>query len=152
MFGGLFFIYAGLGSLGAFLGIILLLPHSFALVVAFWLTMYAMFALYMTALWPFLLSRVFPSQLTLSRDVGIWNALGGPMLVLAASSQSSLLASAGTTWRRMSGGREQYELAGYQSCLTAAIFIFFTVPVIMHAAGTYSKSLPSAALKSTTLL
>ena len=134
-FGSLFFIYTGCLVLGAEFVAMLLLPPAKWMVLGYWASFFSFYSLYTTALWPYLLAKVFPNQLTVGRDIGIWNALGSPAVAAIVASQGSLLAAAGTTGREMLGNREQYLLAGYNNCWISAIAVFIAFPLIIHGTG-----------------
>ena len=134
-FGSLLFIYTGSLVLAGEFAAMLLLPPAEWMVLGYWASFFSLFTLYMTALYPYLITRVFPSQQTIGRDIGIWNALGSPGVVGVTVSQGAILAAAGTTGRKMLANLEQYLLEGYNNCWISAIAVFVAFPLIIHIIG-----------------
>lgn len=133
--GGLICVYAASVLLAAHMGVLLAFEPTPSLVVGFWLLFPVWFCLFMTGCMPYLLARVYPEPRTLSRDVGLWAALGAPVAALVTSSHGQILTAIGTTDQMMLGDRGQYLRLGYTYCFGASAASFLLVPLLLHFAG-----------------
>jgi len=132
-------VYIGSLSLAGVFCCMLAFPPTTTLIMGALVFLPLGFGLYSIAILPYLLLTVFPSQSTLSRDVGLWFAMGAPVAAGLTSAQGVILSSFGTTGEMMLGNRGRYNQEGYQVCfsLSAAAFIIF--PLIIHMMGACYK-------------
>ena len=134
--GGLPCIYIGCFGCAAQILSLMFLPPSSTLLLTFWFFFPTLFALYWTAILPFLLkSGIFPNERTISRDVGLWAALGSPVSTLIIGIQGPVLASFGTTGKVMLADRGQYTEPGYFRCFLIALVLYILIPLLVHLTG-----------------
>mmetsp|Transcript_20863 Transcript_20863/g.62018 ORF Transcript_20863/g.62018 Transcript_20863/m.62018 type:complete len:103 (-) Transcript_20863:170-478(-) len=98
----------------------------------------------MASAWPYLVKTVFPSEETINRDIALWAALGTFIIPVIASAQGEILASAATTGKKMSAGREQYNQEGYSNWWMMAIGGFLAIPFLIHYAGNVQSKFSSS--------
>jgi hypothetical protein len=132
-------VYIGSFSLAGVFCSLLVYPPTTSLIVGALVFTPSGLSLYIIAILPYLLVNVFPDQSTLSRDMGMWFAMGAPVTVGITSAQGVILSSFGTTGEMMLGNRGRYNQEGYQACfsLSAAGCTFF--PLILHMTGACCK-------------